>query len=243
MKKQGLYKQELYQRGQRNIEDAIFIKEHVVSVAMQYQRWNIVVFEAQRVTELILKGIICLTGHTPRWTHKIDTLVNRLCKILSVLPESETIPLFFAIYAPNGDGYGVCLDNDTIYCYRRDNNVYTQLGPSLPASDLLSADKLLKLNLEIAGDTITLSSEGRKIISRSDVTYSGAFKLQRGFVKEPNSKRIVLLQKAGSKLNENREKAFYGQQAYSEKDAISTTSLMNEAIEAAACFFVMYSSQ
>ncbi len=58
-------KEELYTRGQMSVDDATFIRDRFISLAVRGNRWNIVVYEAYRVIELLLKGIICFSGYTP----------------------------------------------------------------------------------------------------------------------------------------------------------------------------------
>jgi hypothetical protein len=50
---------ELLRRGELNIADAAFVRDHFIPAAMESRRWNIVVFEAFRTIELLLKGMVC----------------------------------------------------------------------------------------------------------------------------------------------------------------------------------------
>jgi hypothetical protein len=225
----------LFEQGQRNLTDASFIKRHSIPLALKHKRWNIVVYEAQRVTELLLKGIICLTGHSPLHTHHIHKLVDQLNSILPSLSETS---LVFITYTPEGEGYGVRIYDDKICIFRRDNNVETQLGPSIPADSFLSADKLLSFELVVFNTKITLACEGEEIATRRDSTYEGKPEIRQGFTRQPNKLRIARLKQAGEQLKRSREAAFYGEAAFSEEDTRRAISLMEDAFLAASCFFI-----
>jgi len=231
-------KKQLIEQGQRNIDDARFIKEHTIDIALNHKRWNIVVYEAQRVTELLLKGIICLTGHSPSHTHNFSNLVDELCNIL---PTLSRIPTFLATYTEDGSGYGVQINEDEIRFYRRDGVVYTQLGSgsslSAQRGELFNADKLANVSIRVKNGTITLLTDGQEISSEADPTYKGQAEIERGFVHQPNYYRVEQLKKIGKKLRRNREKAFYGEHAFTQEQAEKARSLMHEANKAASCFF------
>ena len=75
--------EKLFSRGHRNIEDAFFVKDVFIPAAIQNKKWNIAVYEAYRVVELTVKGIMCLAGIPPileiqsKYTHSIRKLINR----------------------------------------------------------------------------------------------------------------------------------------------------------------------
>jgi hypothetical protein len=82
---------DLLVRGINNIEDARFIREHFIPIAHGAKRWNVAVHQAYQATELLIKSMICLTGHQPlnlsgRTTHIIEELIDRLLGIIDAAP-------------------------------------------------------------------------------------------------------------------------------------------------------------
>jgi hypothetical protein len=57
-------REERYKRGDRLVEDAIFIRDVVIPRAQAAERWNIVVFEAYRVSELLIKALFFFAGYS-----------------------------------------------------------------------------------------------------------------------------------------------------------------------------------
>lgn len=227
----------LIKQGERNLADATFVRRYSIPLALEHKRWNIVVYEAQRVTELLLKGIICLTGCQPLHTHQIHELVEQLSQILPTLPEDS---LVFVACTPSGEGYGVRIFKDRITIFRRDDDkdCETTLGASISAGPLLSADRLLNFELQVVNETLILSCEGNHIATRTDRTYQGKPDIQRGFTRQPSREKVTRLNNIGERLKINRETAFYGEVEFSEDHAKESIGLMEEAFLVASCFFV-----
>ena len=89
----------LFERGQRNILDAIFIRNTVIPAAQTAQRWNIVVFESYRVLELIIKGIICMYGKGPKKTHALGPNISNGCMSVRI-DETEIMSVTDLSIAP-----------------------------------------------------------------------------------------------------------------------------------------------
>ncbi len=233
--------EELKKRGKRNIEDAIFIKEKLIPIAVKYEHWNIVVFESYAVIELIMKGLICLTKNAPCKTHEIKKLVEQMLNILSMFSANNSwLPLLYNHYPKSGDGYCVDIDSDIIRVYRIDNDVYTQLGASSAVRNIKSVDEILRLTVKKFKNEIAVSVGDDEIIRRNDSTYDfpDESEWERGFNLRPNSERLGLLIRLGKKLRRIREKSFYGEIIYDEEKAKKVVSSMDEWLDAAACFFI-----
>ena len=75
-------KQQRFERGAKLISDAHFVKNVFIPAAFRFYRWNIVVFEAYRASELLVKGIIYSIGFEPEEHHRLHDLVARFREIL-----------------------------------------------------------------------------------------------------------------------------------------------------------------
>ena len=138
MKKNRLSR--LIEQGKRNFSDADYIRSKVIPLAQHDERWSIVVSDAHRVIELLLKGIICFTGNGPKHEHTINNMVKELIEILEKEPER---PLFYAIFDTNDEGYYVYIINKKIIIGIQDDGSDTILSYSNLPSRFLSADKLI----------------------------------------------------------------------------------------------------
>jgi len=87
-------------RGEESIADANFVRRRFINFAYREHRWNIVVFECFRVVELLVKGIVCLSGHAPRESHSIKHVVDDFVK--SLLRMRTGAPLFVSLETPAG---------------------------------------------------------------------------------------------------------------------------------------------
>ena len=71
--------EEIYSRGQSNIEDAHFIRENFIPSALKNEKWNVVVHQSYQALELLIKGMTCLTGQIPRKVHELEALIGYFC--------------------------------------------------------------------------------------------------------------------------------------------------------------------
>jgi HEPN domain-containing protein len=123
---------DLFQQGLQNIEDARFVRDRFIPVALSQKRWNIAVYEAHRATELLVRGMICQMGFKPPEHHNISRLVSFLYDRLPGA-RASVIPFTIGAYTDSGEGYGVILGGaeHSIHLFRRDNGFFTQLGYSV----------------------------------------------------------------------------------------------------------------
>ena len=228
-------KEQLYNRGQRSIADGIFIRDRVIPLALENKHWNIVVFESYRVIELLIKGMICVSGYTPRETHEIDSLVERFSVILHNAKKS--LPFTYTLFGIRGNCYGVTVKGGVIELFRRNSEIYTQLA-RIPFREL-AVDELLRMKLEYSGTTLTLYVNDQELIRHTDSGVLNAKRFERGFVKNPDKLRLSDLKHAVKELRAHRESAFYSTRVYLEEDAHRAISFMEIASEASKTFVVL----
>ena len=133
---------ELLRRGEQNIEDAAFVRDHFIPTATKSQRWNIVVYEAFLTIELIVKGMICLSGNKPDKNHDVHHLVDQFHKLLP--DEINSQPFLYSAASPSGHAYGIYSDGRSIQLLKKVHGVYTSMASVRQAG---SIDQLLLLRL------------------------------------------------------------------------------------------------
>jgi len=237
-------REQVLERGLRNVEDAHFIREHVIPIAKEYQRWNILVHQAHQITELLIKGMIFLTGTPACRTHDLSLLVDQLSDVISLISRDETrIP--FAIFAssgPDSQGYGIWLYDHKVNIVKRVRDAITILG-QFDGGDLSKADVILQLSLEIQDSTVSLGSGGKTIWVQTDSSHTGPFSLRREIVRVPDSQTIAKLEEIGGRLRKDRERAFYSEHFFTEAEALEAIQQANEFNELAACFLIEESTR
>jgi hypothetical protein len=144
---------ELLRRGELNIADAAFVRDHFIPAAMESRRWNIVVFEAFRTIELLLKGMVCLSGHVPRQSHEIHYLVDDFIKFLGT--KTDLQPFLYSAASPNGGAYGIYWDGASIQLLKRIAGLYTLIA-STGTKQPIYIDRLLSLRLDVEDFTVSV---------------------------------------------------------------------------------------
>jgi hypothetical protein len=199
------------------------------------QRWNIVVFESYRVTELLLKGMMCLSGHTPKPIHDLDKLADRFAEILS--RRRAILPFTCAIRDAKGNCYGVNLSGTTIELFSCIGGVYTQMARLRHRQ--LTLDEILRLKLTVSNCVVRLSLNNEEVIAHTDAAINRATKIQTGFVCHPDPMRLKQLRDAVRELRSQREAAFYTSKVYGEKEALRAIEQMNTMQEASSAFIAI----
>jgi hypothetical protein len=120
---------------------------------------------------------------------------------------------------------------------KRAANTFTFMS-SGPIGDLLRADAILRLGLQVESCTVRVTVGGETISQQVDASLSGPFSLKREFVREPSLKKVDRLRCIGEQLRSNREPAFYSEQDFSENHSDDAVRLLEEANEVAACFLI-----
>jgi len=240
--------QELFNRGHRNIEDAYFVRDIFIPSAFEKQKWNIVVYEAYRVVELVVKGIMCLAGIPPilenqaKYTHNIKKLIilfqNELSKV------NGRVPYFLALKSPSSDNhYGIEIIGNKAYLYIYVAGLSTELQSPIDLSSI-SVDGLINLNFHYEDNTLTLIHNNKTLTLHTDATFGAdKLKFEMGFQRIPDNERVNKIAEIGELLLKNRTAAFYSERIYSKEDALTALDNMNEALEASKAFFSSYEAQ
>ena len=109
--------QQRSERGARLIDDAYFVYDVFVPAAFGANRWNVVVFEAYRAAELLVKGIIYSTGYEPEQHHRLHDLVARFSQIFE--QEQERLPFIYRAAESKGNYYEIHVAKGEQVCEKR----------------------------------------------------------------------------------------------------------------------------
>ena len=228
----------LFQQGYRNIRDASFVREHLIPTALSEDRWNIVVYEAHRGTEFLMRGMVCLLGSKPPEHHNLSGHVTHLLRCLPGEKDSK-MPFTIGAYVEEGKGYGVLIRENApsnVEVWRLDNGVLTNLGRG-PEIEL-PVEGPTNLRLEVDPPVIRVYLNGTCLAADTDCTHIGPFTtIDRSFVRQPKSEAVRRLRKLGKQLTKKRNPALYGEQQYTKNDAMHAISYMNKSFGISAAFF------
>jgi hypothetical protein len=227
---------ELLWRGELNIVDAAFVRDHFIPAAMKSERWNIVVFEAFRTIELLIKGILCLSGHAPRQSHDVQYLIDDFLKLLA--PKKDSQPFLYSAASPAGHAYGIYWDGTSIQLLEKVAGLYTVLA-STEWKQMPSIDRLLRLRLDVEGFTVSVYCSDELILQMSHASIPDATRFSRSFNRALDPAKVKTLRRAAERLRATREDAFFGTVSFSKEDAEAAMSLMNSALEASKAFVML----
>jgi hypothetical protein len=228
-------REDLLRRGELNIADATFVREHFIPVALELKRWNIVVFEAFRAIELLMKGMICLSGHAPRQSHEIHFLVDDFLRLLATDGNSQ--PFLYSAASPSGHAYGIYWDGTSIQLLKKVAGLYTLLG-STPTEEV-PIDRLLRLRLDVDGSKVSIYCGGELILQTTDSSISDPIRFSRSFERAPDLGRVHRLKDAAERLRATREDAYFGTVLFSKQNAEEAVTLMNSALREAGVFVTL----
>jgi len=223
-----------YERGVRLFEDAVFIRDVVIPHAHAARRWNIVIFETYRVSELFTKSLFFFAGYSPKETHGLDYLIDRWCQILDKAKWSA--PFVYSLMATGGNGYGVTIINNRIEFLKRIANTYTLLG-SAPLQSLV-VDDIMALQIGVDHYCWTVTKDDEVILSGTDASLSEPLRLQRTLVKPADRARVENIKKFLRELRGPREEAFYSERPFTEQEANQAIDRMAGIFELSKAFFV-----
>jgi len=229
---------ELFQQGIMNIVDARFVRDHFIPIALNLDRWNIVVYEAHRATELLWRGMICKLGHKPHEHHDIR---RHIAYLLDRLPSERhsSIPFTIGVLNESGDGYGVTIDPhfaNNVQLWMLQGNVYTLLACT---SRPLPLEGQIDMTLEVNPPNITVYHNDTYLFSASSHSIPGPFTvIKKTFVRKPETERMRILKSLGDRLSSERDPAYYGEKQYNRDDALHAMSYMQQSFEAATTFFL-----
>jgi hypothetical protein len=234
--------EDLIQRGILNVEDATYLRKKIIPVALADERWNLVVRLAYDLTELLVKGVICLCGDGPRQTHDIDKLVDQLLgKIAEAAKGKIDLPLIVSAKSDDGvlgfAGYGVLIEAGG--CSLVEVNGSGSYAEIASVTTTLSVDQIVKLRIEVENFAISVYVGDTLILSTMDATHSGPYAFCRSFQVFPTRDRVRALKDAGDELRKNRESSFYSERRFDKNDATRAIQFGDIAFEAASCFFAV----
>ena len=224
---------EVIARGEESIADANFVRRRFINFAYREHRWNIVVFECFRVVELLVKGIVCLSGHAPRESHSIEHVVDDFVKTL--LRRRTGAPLFVSLETPARNRYGISLTGKTLSLFKEIAGVWTQLGH---ATHRLPADQLVRVALTVQKSEISVTVDGKVLLGGTDSSLLPPFRMRRGFVRAPSTASIGALKILSRSLLSTRESAFFTTRRFTQQDARSAVAKMNLALGATKSFYI-----
>lgn len=230
--------EELFRQGVMSIEDARFVRDHFIPIAIAEERWNIAVYEVERAIELRLRGMICLLGHKPAEDHNLRSHIAFLCDHL-VDTNTLLMPFVIGAYAANGNCIGVRMNNDRIELIKRINKTYTSIG-SYGVEKLLS-NNTAEVKLEVENNVTRVYYNDKAILvnptGREPLGISAT--IRKSVSLSPDVATVRRLKKIGDHLYKKRSAAYYSEQSYTQKDALDAVSNMDEAFEAAKIFFLI----
>jgi hypothetical protein len=227
---------ELAQRGELNITDAAFVRDHFIPAAMKSERWNIVVFEAFRTIELIIKGIVRLSGREPLPNHEVHRLIDHFLRILAA--EKNSQPFLYSAASPSGHAYGIYSDGTSIQLLKKIAGVYTEMA-STGMEYMASIDRLLRLRLEVERFEVCVYCGDELILRQSDASIPDATRFSRSFNRVPDPAQVKTLRRAAKQLRKKRTPAFFGEERFVKSDAEEAMSLMKSALEASTAFVIL----
>ena len=217
----------LLRRGLLNVQDAMYLVHRAIPSTLSDKRWGLVTFNAFTAVELLVKGLTCLAGYTPRENHNVAAQVRRLTDLLKRLPSGP--PTFLTASVGPAYLYSVWSDGRRVRLYRRVHDIYTQLGASRTLTTELHHP--LTLDLTIHDGKVEVSSMSQVLISVVDSTSRGKVRARRHLVSPAASATVASLETIAKELRQHREGALYGTGDYSESDAIRAQA---SAVQAAA---------
>jgi hypothetical protein len=224
---------ELATRGEESIADANFLRRNLITLAYRHKRWNIVVFECFRVVELLVKGIVCITGHAPRISHSIEHVVDDLVRIQG--RQRNTAPLLVSLVTRGKNRYGVHLTGNTLSLLKEINGAWTQLGLS---THRLPTDQLVRITLSMQDCAVTASVDGKILFRGTDASLAPPFRLRREIVRAPRAASIAALKTLSRSLLSTREDAFFSTRSFGQREARIAIAKMNLALGATKSFYI-----
>lgn len=211
------------------MEDATFVREKIIDMAVHAQRWNIVVFELYRSAELLIKGIIYSFGYEPMQHHKLHNLIEQLSNLLE--KSKESLLFNHKILDPSGNCYKIKIIRNSMYLTRQINGLSTILAftPKMPSAYL--TPKLVR-----TGSAIAVYQDKKIIISATDTSISDNIHYEADFIRKPNEQNLEQLKTIVKNLLSTREQAFYRERHFSQTDGENAIEALHEVFNLVKAF-------
>lgn len=220
----------LFRRGIGMVEDALFVKDKFIPTAISDQRWNIVCYEAYRVTELLIKGMINLSGLWYLEIHELNKILDWYTEKLS--EELGALPVFYRVITPNKFYIISDFDNiqKTIQILLYASGIFTELGSG--DIDDLPNEALSEVVLKHSDNTWKMFKGNTEIMSTTSAAnvVHDPGNICISLYKMLDPERITVIKQSVIKLRDKRERAFYSEKIYSKEDASNSITLMDETL-------------
>lgn len=204
-------KQENIARGFRLLEDAKYVYDTLIPLAINHKRWNIVVFESYRASELLVKGIICASGYEHKDTHELDKLVSRYCNILE--KNKGNMSFISSINTPDGNRYFFRFAETRVELIKCVVGNYTLLGSANPPNPYIAP--VLKRD----GRCISIHQGQETLLSNVDSSVIGDYSYEIVIPYPPPEDRITVLNELVEALLKTRTESFYSEREFFEPEA------------------------
>lgn len=220
-----------YARGARLLDDAQFVKDVLIDTAFRAEKWNIVVFEAYRSAELLIKGITYSAGYAPRRHHRLHSLVERLSAILE--KNKHRLPFIHKAVDPTGNCYRLLVAGGTLQLLKQISGTYSLLGSTTRLQKAYLPPRLV-----LSGTNISVFQGPKKILSTCDSSVSNTITYEKEFLRAPDEVRLERLRKLVQILLSTREEAFYHEQTFYQGDAEDAVRMLSTVFELSGAFEV-----
>jgi HEPN domain-containing protein len=221
-----------FSNGLRVISDALFVKDNFLPVAIENEKWNVVVSEAHRAVELLMEGLIYLMGGNPRQRfHNLEGLVQKFEDCLA--ERRSDLPFNIGYYSSNGDAYGIRLRSESISVARKINNIFTLLINVQRHSGRFDEECTIGLELDELG-TVSLKIN-ETIVASVPVGRLGdspLVEICRQFDIRPRSQRFIELKRMGQFFTHGALlEARYSKREFMEREAKEAICRMGHIFE------------
>lgn len=223
--------QDRYARGARLLDDARFVREVLMDAAFRAKKWNVVVFEAYRAAELLIKGIIYSMGYEPRSNHRLHSLVADLSVILE--KDKHRLPFVYKAIDSSGNCYLLRIVGQTLKLLKQVSGSYTQLGSVVNLENAYLPPKLIK-----SGFSISVHQGATEVFNTCDSSVNSEITYERDILKAPDESRLEHLKQLVEVLLSTREEAFYSERLFTQDDGEKTIHTLSTVCELSKAFEV-----
>lgn len=222
---------EKFSNGLRNVHDAKFIRDSIVPVAIEHEKWNLVVHESHRSVELLLGGLIYLLGGDPMQSkHNLEGLVQKFQGCINDSKGGITFDVSY--YSGSNEYYGIRVLDGAIKVYRKgtDDKYYQIIQAKF---DEGSPEKGSKIELAMRENgIITVYANGENAAEWEELerTQTELIGVRHHFNIKPRSERLRELKNIGKCFtHELLLHSRYSKREFEEEEAMNVRSSMMEA--------------
>ena len=227
----------LVSQGIRNIDDARFIQKHIIPIAYEHEKWNLVIFESQRAFELTLKGIIRLNGRVTKPNHELDKLIDTLTDVTT--NNRKMLSRFGSfVIMPLGGPFGIHFSSNSISLVE---NYYLTL-PTFRASCTLTEplEGILDVQFKKTEKGLEVYINGKSYLTCTE--WYGQLDEELSFKTVAPQQRIWEineLKQIGDRFKLRRNSAAYGERQFTKIEARQAKFDLHSALHLAQTFYVI----